>query len=142
MFVVSLGLLADLYDRYVLGFLPFVILFLVRASPRWGRFAWGYAIAAFLLLSTFTLTAQADFIDHDNARWQAGTWLQSRVPLPVQVGFDWNGWYGFSNLVYQVTDIHGEGYRTERIFPYFSRLAGFTTRYVLAESKADAQPVK
>jgi Dolichyl-phosphate-mannose-protein mannosyltransferase len=139
-FVVSLGLLADLYDRYTLGFLPFVFLFLVRASPKWGRLGWGYAIVALLVLSSFTLAAKADFIDHNNARWQAGRWLQARVPVPVQVGFDWNNWYGFSNLVYQVSDIHIEGYRTDHRFPYFSRLAGFTTRYVLAESRLDAQP--
>ncbi|MFL5733857.1 MAG: hypothetical protein ACJ78Q_11715, partial [Chloroflexia bacterium] len=140
--VVSLALLGDFFDRYALGFLPFVILFLVRASPKWGRLAWGYAIAALILVGTFTLVAKADFIDHNNARWEAGTWFQARVPLPVQVGFDWNNWYGFSNLLYQVTDLHIEGYRTERRFPYFSRLAGFTTRYVLAESRADTQPVR
>jgi 4-amino-4-deoxy-L-arabinose transferase-like glycosyltransferase len=140
-FIVSLGLLAELYDRYSLGFLPFVILFLVRSSSGWGRLARVYAVAAFIVVATFTLVAKVDFIDHNNARWQAGAWFQARAPLPVEVGYDWNNWYGFSNLVYQVTDLHIEGFRTERRFPYFSRLAGFTTRYVLAESRADTQPL-
>ena len=141
-FVVSLAFLGDFYDRYSLGFVPFVILFLVRASSTWGRIAWTYSVVALVLLGSFTLLLKADFVDHDIARWQAAAWLQARAPVTIQVGFDWNGWYGFSGQQNEVADMPIEGYRVEKAFPYFSRLDGFTTHYVLAQSRADLQPLR
>jgi hypothetical protein len=140
-FVVSLAFPGDLYDRYLLPLVPFVLLFLLRDSAQWGRPAWGYSLVALALLATFTLVAKADFIDHNRARWEAGEWLTARAPLPVDNGYDWNNWRGQSNGVYIITDVHREGYRTEATFPYFSRLSGFTERYVLAESRGNAFPL-
>jgi hypothetical protein len=142
-FVVSLAFLSSFYDRYALGFLPFVILFMVRGSATWGRIAWGYSIAALVLLAAFSLALQADAVDHDNARWEAGNWLALRAPYPIHVGYDWDNWMGgYRRAVYEVTDIHIQDYRTERRFPYLSRLSGFTTRYVLAESRKDTPELK
>src|SRR5207249_3425007 len=134
-FVVSLAFLGDLFDRYTLGFLPFVILFVVRGSPEWGRWAWRYSIAALVLLAVFSLALKADFVGHNNARWEAGTWLALRAPYPIHMGFDWDNWMGgYRRAVYEVTDLGIKDYRLERRFPYLSRLSGFAKRYVFAES--------
>src|SRR5438445_6317245 len=68
-FAISMGLLGWLFDRYVLAFLPFVILFVVSNSARWGRISWAYSITALALIASFTLLAKADQVEHDNARW-------------------------------------------------------------------------
>jgi 4-amino-4-deoxy-L-arabinose transferase-like glycosyltransferase len=141
-FVASLALTGDIFDRYLLPIVPIVLLFLLRDSGAWGRVAWGYSLAALVLLTGFTLLAKADFIEHNRARWEAGEWLAARVPLPVDNGYDWDNWKGQSNGVYIITDIHREGYRTEADFPYLSLLSGFTQRYVLAESRGNAFPLR
>jgi hypothetical protein len=138
--VVSLAFPGDLFDRYVLSFVPFVILFVVAGAARWGRRAWGYTLVAFLLLATFSVLAKADHVDHANARWQAGRWMQARVGQ-VHVGFDWNNWMGGGSPVYQVADVPLDGFRIEQQFPYQCRLCGFTTRYVLAQAQADQPPL-
>jgi len=150
-FAVSLGFLALPFDRYTLAFLPFVILFMVRGTSEWGRLAWGYSIAALALVAGFSLLAKADFVDHDNARWEAGKWLAARAPLPIHVGYDWDNWLGYPSGHYEITDVpivvnlsayDVADYRTYRSFPYLSRLSGFTTRYVLAQSRLDAPPLR
>ena len=40
-----------------------------------------------------------------------------------------------------LTDLPLDGYRTERAVPYFTRLGGFSTRYVLAQSRGDMPPL-
>jgi 4-amino-4-deoxy-L-arabinose transferase-like glycosyltransferase len=141
-FAVSLAFAGDIFDRYILGFLPFLVLFVVRGSFNWGRRAWIYSVATLAVLATFTLLAKADQIEHDNVRWQAGQWMAQRVGL-LHVGYDWDYWMGESTGVYEVTDVHIEipgllPFRTEHQFPYLCRLCGFTTRYVLAEARSDA----
>ncbi|MGI8586681.1 MAG: ArnT family glycosyltransferase [Chloroflexia bacterium] len=139
-FVVSLAATGDFYDRYLLGFLPFLIIFLVRGSRSWGRVAWGYALTVAVVWSGFSLLLKADEIAHDNARWQAGYWLAARAQ-PVQLGFDWNNIYGYSNGTYEITDVSIPGFRTERSFPYRSILSGDGTRYLLAQSRQDMPPL-
>jgi hypothetical protein len=140
LFVVSLAFLGDLFDRYVLSFVPFVILFVVAGAARWSRPARGYALVALLLLATFSVLAKADHVDHANARWQAGRWMQARVGQ-VHVGFDWDNWMGGGSPVYQVADVPQEGFRIEQQFPYLCRLCGFTTRQVLAQAQAGVPPL-
>ncbi len=138
--VVSLAFPASLFDRYVLAFLPFVILFVVRGSPNWGRVAWTYSIVTFVLIAAFTLLAKADAVEHDNARWQAAQWLAARVGR-LHGGYDWDNWMGGRNDAYPIADVQLPGYRVERRFPYTSRLSGFDTRYVLAQARADVPPI-
>ena len=141
-FLVSLAFLGDLFDRYILGFIPFVIVYLLRGSKEWGRAAWVYSVGACVLLLTFSLVAKADFVDHNNARWEAARWLSARAPLPVQMGYDWNNWaQAHSTQRYEVSDLPVDNFRIERTIPYLSRLSGFTTRYVLAQSSITAQPL-
>jgi 4-amino-4-deoxy-L-arabinose transferase-like glycosyltransferase len=142
-FVVSVALLGAVFDRYVLVVLPFVLLFLIRGSGSWGRAAWTYSIVMLAIITTSTLLAKADNIDHDNARWQAGQWMLTRTGA-VHVGYDFNNWDSQqSSDTYVVADAPGPppNFRIEQQFPYFSRLGGFTTRYLYAESSLNVSPV-
>lgn len=131
---VSLAFLAELYDRYLVGFLPFVILFVVRGAAHWSRRAWSYALVALFLVATSGVLLQADAVDHDNARWQAATWLVARGGL-VHMGYDWDSIYATGDGSYTVADGHVAGYSELARFPYLSRLTGFTTRYVIAQGR-------
>jgi 4-amino-4-deoxy-L-arabinose transferase-like glycosyltransferase len=139
-FVVSLAFPGDMFDRYILGFLPFLILFLVRGCAQWGRLGWGYSIAALLIIASFTILAKADHMDQMRTRWEAGLWMEARVGA-VQVGWNWDHWGHATSDVYLVTGVPVDGFRTERQFPYLCRLCGFTTRYVLAQSRLDTPPI-
>lgn len=143
-FVATAAFVGDVFDRYMVGFLPFVILFVVRGSANWKRPAWTYSIATAAVVLVFSYMLQADFVDHDNARYAAGRWLQAHVqPALVSGGWDWMLWEnnGQENNAYTFSDIPFTGLRVERTFPYFSRLGGFTTRYVLAQSSPDKPPL-
>ncbi len=142
-FVVSVALLGAIFDRYALAVLPFVVLFVVRGSSSWGRAAWAYSLITLAILATFTMLAKADNIDHDNARWQAGQWMLARTGA-VHVGYDFNNWDSQqSSDIYMIADAPGPApnFRIERQFPYFSRLGGFTTRFLYAESSLNVPPV-
>jgi hypothetical protein len=137
---VSLAFLAELYDRYLIGFLPFLILFVVRSSAGWGRRAWAVAWAGLVAWAGFSLLLKADAIDHDNARWAAGRWLYAQVQ-PIHLGYDWDHVHGKGDGRYEVADTPREGFRVEARFPYASRLGGFSTREVLALVRADQPPL-
>jgi hypothetical protein len=139
-FVTTLALSGAVYDRYVIAFGAFVILFAVRGSREWGRVAWGYSVAALVIVALFSVLLKADAMDHTNARWEAGSWFGARGAAPM-VGLDWNRGLFISNPQFVVTDVELPGYRTEARFPYTSRLSGFATRYVLAQSRADMPPL-
>ncbi|MDQ6642895.1 MAG: hypothetical protein M3Y76_00405, partial [Chloroflexota bacterium] len=140
-FVVSLAFLGDLYDRYALGFLPFLLVFVVRGTASWGRLAWRCALLGLSIIAVTSLLLKADQIDHDNARWQAAQWLQARTG-GLHAGYDWDNWIGSRNDAYQISDILAPDMREEHRFPYLSRLSGFTVRYVTAQSRVDAPPLK
>jgi hypothetical protein len=139
-FVISMAFQGDMYDRYMVQFLPFLLLFVVRGSSGWGRWAWIYSVAALVLVASFTVVAKADNMEHDRVRWEAGYWLLARSN-GLHGGYDWDNWVGSRNDAYQITDVHIDGYRTEKRFPYLDRLSGFTTRYLLAESRQDMPPL-
>jgi hypothetical protein len=142
-FFVSVAFLGDVFDRYVLTVLPFALLFVVRGSAGWGRISWAYSVVMLLAIATFTVLLKADNIDHDNARWQAGKWMFARTGA-VHVGYDFNNWDDLhSSDSYDIAD-HPQpeiNFRVEQRFPYFSRLGGFTTRYVYAQSNVNAPPL-
>jgi hypothetical protein len=139
-FVVSLAFTGDLYDRYILPFLPFFILFVARGASSWGRLAWAYSIAGLALLGTFTLMAKADHMEHNSVRWEAAAWVEARTGA-VKAGWNWNHWGHKDSETYIVDDLPVDGFRVEKEFPYTCRLCGFTTRYVLAQAKSDAPPL-
>ncbi len=130
------ALTGDVFARYLLGFLPFVILFVVRGAARWSRPAWGYSIATTVVLAAFALAAKADQMDHQNVRWAAGLWMEARTGA-VQVGWNWSHWGHPTSDIYRITDIPDAGFKIQRSFPYLSRLAGFPTRYVVAEAQQE-----
>jgi hypothetical protein len=139
-FVISIAYPNEYFDRYLLGFTPFVILFVIRGVREWGRVAWGYSVVTLGLLAIFSLLLKADMISHANARWQAAEWLAARAP-GVHGGFDWDNWTKRVNTDYQISDLRTEGFRTEQRFPYNSLLSGGATRYVLAEVRESVPPL-
>lgn len=139
-FAVSVGFVGESFDRHLLGIVPFVLLFMVRGTPLWGKVAWGYASVALVTLAAFSMLLKADMVSHDNARWQAAEWVAARAP-GVQAGFDWDNWTQRVNTDYRITDLDLPGYRIERRFPYSSLLSGGTTRYVLAVVREDLPPL-
>jgi hypothetical protein len=135
-----MGALGDSYDRYLLGYLPFLLLFVVSASGRWKCTAWAYSLTALVLIAGFTLLAKSDHIDHNDARWDAGKWLYDRTG-GIHGGYDWDNWNHNRNDDYKIADYPLDGYRVEKRFPYYSRLGGFTTRYVIAQSRNNKPPL-
>ena len=139
-FVASVAFPGDFFDRYMLGFFPFLILFVARGSNGWRRLGWIYSVAALSSVAAFTLVAKADHMEHMTRRWEAARWMAQRVGR-VQVGFDWEHWGGIGSDAYRVGDLPRAGFRTERTFSYRCRLCGFTTRSVYAQSRVDAPPL-
>jgi 4-amino-4-deoxy-L-arabinose transferase-like glycosyltransferase len=139
-FVASVAFPGDLFDRYVLGFLPFLILFVARNSNAWSTLGWTYSVAGLAVVGMFTLLAKADHMEHMNARWTAARWMESRVG-GVQVGFDWEHWGGTTSDAYRVGDAPRDGFRTEQTFSYLCRLCGRSPREVFAQSRSDAPPL-
>ncbi|HUS14083.1 MAG TPA: glycosyltransferase family 39 protein, partial [Chloroflexia bacterium] len=137
---VTLGLAGDLFDRYVIAYLPFLILFVVWGAASWGRRGWAYSLAALLLLGTFSVAAKADQMEHNRTRWAAAAWMEARVGA-VRAGWNWDHWGHQDSDQYAVSDVPLDGFRVEQQFPYLSRLSGFRTRYVLAQARADMPPV-
>ena len=92
------------------------------------------------MLVAFSVLAQADNVEHNNTRWEAGRWMEARTGA-VRVGWNWDHWGHQDSETYAVSDVPIDGFRVDRVFPYTSRLSGFTTRYVLAQSRADMPPL-
>jgi hypothetical protein len=139
-FVASIAFPGDLFDRYILAFIPFLILFVVRGSRSWGQRAWVYSVVALAVLATFSLLAKADEISHDNARWQAAQWLASKVGA-AHMSFDYDNWVGRLSDAYQVADVPLPGFNPVREFPYFSWLT-FSERSVKTQELAGVPPVQ
>jgi hypothetical protein len=139
-FLVTTAYVGDIFLRYALGLMPFFIFFVVSRSQLWGRIAWRIASAALAVLIAFTLCALADNVEHNNTRWEAGRWMEQRTGA-VRVGWNWDHSGHVDSETYAVSDVPIEGFRIERAFPYTSRLSGFTTRYVLAQSRVDMPPL-
>src|SRR5438067_3968965 len=112
-FVASDAFPGDVFARYILGFTPFFILFLVRGSRNWGKWAWAYSIAALTILAGFSVLALADRMDHMNVRWQAALWADKELG-PVYAGFDWENWGHVSGDEAHVVDMHEAGYTTQQ----------------------------
>ncbi len=137
---ISIGLLGDLFDRYILAFLPFLIVFVIRGAAAWGRAAWAYSLAALALVALFTVLAEADYLDHNNTRWAAAAWVEAQTGQ-VHAGWNWDHWGHADSAQYHVVNTPTEGWLPARGFPYLSRLTGFITRYVYAEFQPGAPPL-
>jgi 4-amino-4-deoxy-L-arabinose transferase-like glycosyltransferase len=135
-FAVTVTLSGTFFDRYLLALLPFLLVMIMRGVRAWGRMAWTYSIVALVVLFTFSAVLKLDAMDHTNARWQAATWLTSHGTFPG-AGYDYNRGIWAVDRPYQVADVQLPNFRVEATFPYLSRLSGFTTRYVIAQSRED-----
>jgi hypothetical protein len=141
----------QLYDRYLLPLLPFLVIWLLRRCAGFGRVAWVGAIALLLAVGGFSILAQADFADRAVAHWTAGNMLLARGIRYSDLtgGYEWNGMHYYddlgnrrpdsrdfhpgqlADLPYMLSDTPHKGYHEVGRIPYFSRLGGFTWRTVL-----------
>jgi hypothetical protein len=112
---------------------------------------------AIVPLVLFTLCAQADYMSHAKARWQAAEALAAQgVPRnQIKAGVEWSGWYSYeegAQLIregapfqfpgyvtldahYLISDQPEDGWIESTRVPYTSLLTGGETRYVLVLMK-------
>ncbi len=143
--LVTFAFTGVIFDRYLLAFIPMLIIFALRGCPSWGRLAWSYVIAGTIFLAVASVLLQADYNDHATARWQVGQALLTAevMPTAVSLGFEWEVWYKApyqASNRYIVTEQSPSGYRLLRSYPYYSRLGGFTNRYVGVWVRDDVSP--
>lgn len=125
----------SIVDRYLLPIVPIMIIFVLRGSAEWSRLAWGYVVAGAIFLALASVLLQADYNDRAAVRWQAGQSLLAAgvQPTDVAAGFEWLDWYNIpykADNRYIVIERPLSGYHLLRSYPYYTRLGGFTTRYV------------
>ena len=79
-----------LIDRYLLVFVPFLLLFLATVYREYTK----AGIALLGLLSLFSVAATHDYLAWNRARWQVLGQLHDRgaTPLRTDGGFEYNGW--------------------------------------------------
>jgi 4-amino-4-deoxy-L-arabinose transferase-like glycosyltransferase len=135
-FAFTAALSGTFFDRYLLPLLPFLILAALRGVRSWGRPARVFSVAALVVIFTFSALLKLDAMDHTNARFQAAKWLTDHGTFPG-AGYDYNRGFWAGDRPYQVADVQLPNFRVEATIPYLSRLSGFTTRYVLAQSRED-----
>lgn len=92
------------YDRYVIAFLPWLMLAAVAAGDPIKNFtlrSMGGIVAIVTLLATsvFSIAATHDYLASHRARWLAlGNLMHSGVkPEQIDGGFEFNGWYLYSD---------------------------------------------
>ena len=143
------------FDRYVLLGLPIAAALalpsLLPEGSRAGRPA--YIVCAGLLLATLALSllATRDFLDWNDARWQAFRALEAKGIGPEQVdgGYEYNGWYLYrhggavldsgkswwwvKDDEYLVASGPVPGYREIAAYPYRRLLLGETGRVLVLQ---------
>ncbi len=134
-FIVTYAFNGLSFDRYILGYLPLLLIFLLRGGAGWGRWAWGYLLAGLLLLGIGGVLMQADYADHNTARFAAADWLlaQGVAPRDIWLDSEWARWYqlgGEGGQQYLIREYGHDRYHLVKSFPYFSRLGGFSNRAV------------
>jgi hypothetical protein len=127
------------YDRYVIPFLPWLMLTLVAGSPL-ARIS-GHRIAApvtgvatLISMAAFSIAATHDYMALNRARWAALNYLMrySDVgPERIDGGFEFNGWYLYNdNYVYKPDRnwywVIGDDYVVQRLLrPGYEKLAEY-----------------
>lgn len=112
--LMTLHVIAEIYDRYYLVVTPLLTAFLLRGvGSVVVRPAKAAAAGAVLLVAGFAWFAVAgthDFIESNRLRWQATDWLAAEKgakPTDIDGGFEYNGWHLYSDD-YQV--VEGKSY--------------------------------
>ncbi len=90
------ALSVQLWDEYLLVFLPAALLLVLREAPlSWGGLAAGVTLCAVML--AYALPEQADHMAWNEARWRLGHELiaQGTPAQEIDGGFEWLGLYDF-----------------------------------------------
>lgn len=82
------------FDRYLLPLVPIALLVALQVGRR-GRFAAPLAVAAVVLLASWSIWWERDYLARQAAVWEAGQALVAMgvPPAAVDAGFEWAGWY-------------------------------------------------
>jgi len=151
----------QIYDRYFLSVLPFLLAALLRQLPRRDSPAMVLVLGTLLLVAGFSLLAQADYADRSTARWTAATHLLDTGVhyFDLSAGYEWNGMHYYSevgqrlpdnrlfapgqprDLDYTVDESLVPDYHVIGTTPYFCRLCGFTWRSELLLAKPSATQI-
>jgi hypothetical protein len=100
-------LLDYMFDRYIMAFLPPVVIILAAQNwyPSSNQKRWAVPIAAavMVLLTVFSICGTHDYLSWNKARWAALNYLtdgKGISPYIIDGGFEFNGWhlYGGVNL--------------------------------------------
>lgn len=91
------------FDRYVLVFMPFLLVAIVSCIRYRSRFRLGPAnITVGILLviyAVFSVTSTHDYLSWNRARWKALDYLvkdQDISPEYIDGGFEFNGWHNYN----------------------------------------------
>lgn len=92
--------MVDLWDEYLLVFIPaslYLALREARLSPR--SLVTGALVCVVML--TYVLREQADYLAWNTARWEVGRRLVGDGVAPIEIGggFEWVGWYDFEKAL-------------------------------------------
>ncbi len=144
-----------IYVRYLLPLLPFLIIALLPPLQEWsGR---ELALCGLLvgLVGTYAVADHLDTYDYYTVHWQADEDViaQGVNYDKLDGGFAWNGYHLYEESLrrvdvstlglgefapnrlidreYTLSPTPLRGYHLVRQYPYYSRLTGFTTRYIL-----------
>lgn len=88
-----------LIDRYLLPFVPFLMIFMAIVAGRFTKFGW-VLLGAYAL---FSVIATHDYLSWNRARWQVAEQLSAQGVKPEQMdgGFEFNGWHKTGSVVTQ-----------------------------------------
>ncbi|UCG42731.1 MAG: glycosyltransferase family 39 protein [candidate division WOR-3 bacterium] len=90
------------FDRYMLGYLPLLVVLTVQALRGIKVRAWNRSVALTCagLYGLFSVAATHDYLAWNRARWHALDHLTEELavsPAEIDGGFEFNGWHGFSH---------------------------------------------
>jgi hypothetical protein len=126
------------YDRYLIFFLPLIMLSTVSSNLksfrlRLGRGAMAVATMALLSIAMFSIASTHDYLASQRVRWSALNELMRDVsPEKIDGGFEFNGWYLYDDAYvrkpgkswywvaddeYSVSSFPREGYATLKTYP-------------------------
>jgi hypothetical protein len=86
------------YDRYLVILFPGVAC-LVATRCDGTKLFWKAGLAAIVLYGLVSIGLAHDWLAWNSARWKLGreTLAQGVQPADIEGGFEWNGWFGFTD---------------------------------------------
>jgi hypothetical protein len=131
----------DFYDRYSLSALPWALIAVLVAvdglpeGGRWPRWPLVGCLVGLLVLASWSVWWEREYLARRAAGWQAGLQLVSLgVPADqIDGGYEWNGWHQRDAAMAEVVQRAAEDGSGRRLNDYIiTRLESSKARWVLA----------